>query len=191
MAHSFDPNRLAPVRLAAMDVDGVLTTGAITWTGPSGSGAALVESKSFDVKDGLGLSLVQGAGIEVAWITGRSSAVTAQRADELAVRHLIQGARDKRRALEELASRLGLAREEILYVGDDLNDLPAFEVAGVRVAVADAAPELIVAADWVTQAPGGRGAVREVVEAVLRAQGRWEEALERFQERLRREGIRQ
>jgi 3-deoxy-D-manno-octulosonate 8-phosphate phosphatase (KDO 8-P phosphatase) len=113
--------------------------------------------------------------------------VARLRAEELGVARVLQCARDKRRALGALAGELGLARDEVLYVGDDLNDLPAFEAAGLCVAVADAAPEVRARADWVTAAPGGRGAVREVIEGVLRAQGRWEEGMARFRERLERE----
>lgn len=178
-------SRLEPLRLLAMDVDGVLTDGAIV-LGYDADGA-LLELKSFHARDGLGISLAQAAGLEVAWITGRLSPLVARRAAELRVREVCQWARDKRRALAELAARLQLPREAVLYVGDDLNDLPAFAAAGVRVAVADADAAVRAAADWVTTAPGGRGAVREVVERVLRAQGRYEAAVEGFLRRLEAE----
>ncbi len=177
--------KLRPVRLLAMDVDGVLTDGSITWgAGPDGG---LIELKRFNVRDGLGISLVQSVGLEVAWITGRVSPTVARRAEELKVREVVQWARDKRRALRDLMERRSFHPEEVLYLGDDLNDLPAFEAAGVRVAVADAVPAVRERADWVTEAAGGAGAVREVVDAVLRAQGRWEEALAAFLARLREE----
>lgn len=168
-----------------MDVDGVLTDGSITW-GVDASGA-LLELKTFNARDGLGLSLARAAGLHVAWITGRASPIVERRAAELKVQEVRQGARDKRRTLAELAQRLGLAREEILYIGDDLNDLPAFDVAGVTVAPADAAPAVRERARWVTEAPGGHGAVREVVDLLLRAQGRYEEAAAQFLEGLARE----
>lgn len=161
-------DRLRRIRLLAMDVDGVLTEGRISW-GADADGR-LFEIKTFNVRDGLGLGLARAAGLQIAWITGRTSPVVEQRAAELGVQELCQWARDKRTALEGVSMRLGFAREEVLYVGDDLNDLPAFEVAGVRVAVADAAALVREQADWVTETPGGRGAVREVVERVLRAQ---------------------
>ena len=168
-----------------MDVDGVLTDGRITW-GYSADGT-LSEAKSFDVKDGLGISLALAAGLQIAWITGRQSPLVARRAEELKVTHLCQGARDKRAVLNELAARLSLQPEQILYVGDDLNDLPAFTVAGVKVAVADAVAEFRAAADWVTTAPGGQGAVREVIDAVLSAQGLKESATRSFLIRLTEE----
>ena len=179
--------RLAAVRLLAMDVDGVLTDGTIIWTARPQGGAAL-ESKSFSVKDGLGLSLARAAGLPVVWITGRTSSVVERRAVELGVTELHQWARNKAVVLEEIKSRHALPAAAILFVGDDLNDVPAFHAVGVRVAVADAAPEVRALADWVTRAGGGRGAIREVVETVLGAQGRWEEVVERFYQRLEEGG---
>ena len=172
-------------RLLAMDVDGVLTDGTVSWAVDTSGG--LLELKGFNVKDGLGISLALAAGLEVAWITGRRSAIVEKRAAELGVRHVMQWARNKRQVLEELTGSLGLAREQVLYIGDDLNDLPAFAAAGVRVAVADAVAEVRAAADWVTEAHGGSGAVREVVERVLREQGRWDEAVAAFMARLEAE----
>jgi 3-deoxy-D-manno-octulosonate 8-phosphate phosphatase (KDO 8-P phosphatase) len=176
---------LPPLRLLAMDVDGVLTDGSIAWG--ETAGGELLELKAFSARDGLGLSLARAAGLEVAWITGRASALTAHRAAELGVGHLRQGSRDKRVVLGRLRKELGLAREQVLYLGDDLNDLPAFAEAGVCVAVADAVAEVRGAAGWVTTAQGGRGAVREVVDAVLRAQGRYDAAVAAFLDRLRAE----
>ena len=174
--------RLRGIRLLAMDVDGVLTNGSID-LGTLASGESL-ELKAFNVKDGLGLSLARSAGMEVAWITGRISQVVERRAAELGVREVCQWARNKRQALTEMGQRLGIERSRVLYIGDDLNDLPAFEAAGVTVAVADAVTTVRERADWVTDAPGGAGAVREVVEAVLHAQGRWDAAVHAFLERL-------
>lgn len=180
--------RLRAIRLLAMDVDGVLTEGGIAW-GQDSEGR-LFEFKVFCVKDGLGLHLVREAGLEVAWFSGRASAAVERRAAELHVRHLHQRVRDKGQALRTLAAELQLDRSEVLYIGDDLNDLPAFEAAGVTVAVANAAASLRERADWVTQQLGGRGAVREVVEAVLRAQGRWDGAVRSFLDSLREEEAR-
>jgi YrbI family 3-deoxy-D-manno-octulosonate 8-phosphate phosphatase len=179
--------RLTAVRLLAMDVDGVLTDGAIIWTARP-QGGAVVESKSFSVRDGLGLSLARTAGLQIAWVTGRTSTVVERRAVELGVTELHQWARNKAAVLAEIKNRHALPAAALLYVGDDLNDVPAFREAGVCVAVADAAPELQALADWTTQATGGRGAIREVVETVLRAQGRWEDVLSRFYQRLEQEG---
>jgi 3-deoxy-D-manno-octulosonate 8-phosphate phosphatase (KDO 8-P phosphatase) len=174
--------KLKAIRLLAMDVDGVLTDGSIL-LGTDASGKRL-ELKAFNVKDGLAIGLAQAAGLEIAWITGRISAVVEHRAGELRVRHLIQWARNKRRALADLKAQLSLHTSQVLYIGDDLNDVPAFGEAGVRVAVADAPDGLAAQVDWVTTLPGGRGAVREVIERVLRAQGRWDEAVTSFLARL-------
>jgi 3-deoxy-D-manno-octulosonate 8-phosphate phosphatase (KDO 8-P phosphatase) len=171
--------RLAAVRLLAMDVDGVLTDGRIYWGAGPATGE-LVELKSFDVKDGLGLALGRAAGLNIAWITGRISEIAARRAAELGVSLLRQRVRDKGAEIRALCRELGLMPAQVAYVGDDLNDLLAFEVAGVRIAVADAAREIRDRADWVTAAGGGQGAAREVVEGILRARGEWEEAQARF-----------
>jgi 3-deoxy-D-manno-octulosonate 8-phosphate phosphatase (KDO 8-P phosphatase) len=179
-------DKLLPIRLLAMDVDGVLTDGTITWSVPAGGGEP-VETKSFHVQDGLAFSVARGTGLGVAWITGRRSAVVERRAQELGVTEVHQGARDKGAVLAAIAARDGLATHEVAFLGDDLNDLPAFQVAGLRIAVGDAAPELVAQADWVAQRPGGRGAAREVVEAILRAQGRWDTAVAQFLSRLRDE----
>lgn len=176
---------LQPVRVLAMDVDGVLTDGRILWG--ADSDGDLLELKAFDVRDGLGLGMAQTVGLQVAWITGRTSAIVRKRAEELGVREVHQRSRDKRAVLTGIMERLGLPREAVLYIGDDLNDLPAFDAAGVRVTVPGAPAEVVEQSDWVTQAPGGRGAVREVVETLLKAQGRWEEAVQAFLARLREE----
>jgi 3-deoxy-D-manno-octulosonate 8-phosphate phosphatase (KDO 8-P phosphatase) len=178
--------RLAAVRLLAMDVDGVLTDGTIVWSAGV-EGGPIVETKAFSVKDGLGLSLAREAELPVAWITGRTSSVVERRAIELGVSELHQWARNKAVVLTEIKRRHALPDAAVAFIGDDLNDVPAFRTAGVRIAVADAAPEVRELADWVTQAPGGRGAIREVVEAILRAQGRWEEVVARFYRRLEQE----
>lgn len=177
--------KLKAVRLLAMDVDGVLTSGTI-YLGTGATGERL-ELKGFDVKDGLGLGLARAAGLEIAWITGRVSEVVRHRAAELGVRHVIQWARNKRRALSDLTAKLGLTAEQVLYVGDDLNDVPAFEAAGVTATVADAPAFIRERVDWVTTLPGGRGAIREVVDRVLAAQGLRDQAVEGFLARLREE----
>jgi YrbI family 3-deoxy-D-manno-octulosonate 8-phosphate phosphatase len=169
-----------------MDVDGVLTDGAITWSA-RGRGGELIETKAFHVKDGLGISVARAAGLMVAWITGRSSAVVERRALELGVTDLQQSARSKRQAIDSLMQRHSLAREQVAFVADDLNDIPALQRVGLRIAVADAAEEVACIAEWVTEHPGGRGAVREALEAILRAQGRWESAVAEYWRRLEQE----
>lgn len=176
---------LESVRLVAMDVDGVLTNGNVTWG--VDEGGKLLELKEFSVRDGLAISLIRTLGYEVAWITGRTSAIVEKRAAELGVREVHQRSWNKHGVLTGIMERLGLEREQVLYIGDDLNDLPAFDAAGVRVAVSDAATDVLNRADWVTAAPGGAGAVREVIEHLLRTQGRWGEGVEAFLARLRAE----
>jgi len=165
---------LKRIRLLVTDVDGVLTDGRITY---DSTGA---ESKSFHVRDGSGLKYWLRAGHQAALLTGRQSAVVDRRAAELGIALVEQGAKDKRPALERILKAAGCTGDEAAYVGDDLPDLPVFAAVGYRVAVADAVAELREAADYVTRTPGGGGAVREVIELILRAQGRWATILERY-----------
>jgi 3-deoxy-D-manno-octulosonate 8-phosphate phosphatase (KDO 8-P phosphatase) len=173
--------RLSTVRLVVFDVDGVLTDGTLTL---SSSGE---ESKRFHIRDGLGIVLAQKSGLHVALMSGRVSAAVDRRAKELGIRSglVISNARDKERALRELKQRMDLPTDMIAFVGDDLNDLPAFGEAGLAVAVADAAPEVAARAHLVTDARGGAGAAREVVERILKAQARWETAIESYLQFLR------
>ena len=133
--------------------------------------------KAFHVQDGMGIALALCAGVEVAFITGRTSDLVRRRARELGVAHVQEGIRDKGAALRELAGRLGLKPEEVAFIGDDLNDLPALAWCGLPVAVAGAPRQVRAAAAWVTEAPGGRGAVRETAERILAAQGKLEDAI--------------
>jgi 3-deoxy-D-manno-octulosonate 8-phosphate phosphatase (KDO 8-P phosphatase) len=161
--------RAAAVRLLVLDVDGVLTDGRITYTSNG------VEVKSFHVRDGSGIKFWQRLGGQVAIISGRSSAAVDVRAAELGVTMVVQGAADKLAALKDLLQGTGVPADEACGVGDDLPDVPLLRACGLAVAVADACPETRGAAHYVTQAAGGHGAVREVVELVLRAQGRWDQ----------------
>jgi len=148
-----------------MDVDGVLTDGTVRI---ASDGA---ESKSFSILDGMGLVRLNRAGIAVAWISGRPSGATTRRAEELKVPHLIQGRTDKLAALQELAGRLHLDATACVYIGDDDIDAPAIAWAGIGVSVPDAMPAAQAAADLITVRPAGRGAVREICEHILQAQG--------------------
>ena len=150
-----------------MDVDGTLTDGSITYdeTGR--------EWKSFHARDGLGVKLLLLAGIEPAIVTGRSSPVVARRAQELGIREVVQGAGDKAAIVRSLRAARGLAAAEVAFVGDDLSDLPAMRDAGFSAAPADAAAEVRAAATFVCSVAGGRGAVREAIETLLRRDGRW------------------
>jgi len=173
-------DKLAKVKLLAMDVDGTLTKGEMVVLDGR-------QIKFFNVYDGLGTRLALNFGLKIAWITGNTSEAVSDRAASLGVTDVYQGARCKTDALDDLAARYGLSPSEIAYIGDDLNDLPAFERAGVAIAVANAADEVKSRADMVTTRGGGHGAVREVIEAVLKARGEWESAVRSFLDELRRE----
>jgi len=163
--------RTSRIRAVALDIDGVLTDGRIGYGGGEG------EIKFFDVKDGLGIKLLQRAGLRVGVISGRASQANRSRVAELGLDFAIEGCRDKGAAIGELAAELGLETGEILFVGDDLVDLPAMCRAGVAVAVADAVAEVRQDADFTTRNGGGRGAVRETAEWLLREQGKWDDIL--------------
>jgi len=162
-------DKAAAIKLAVFDVDGVLTDGRLI-LGSNGE-----EYKAFHVHDGLGLVLLQKAGIRVAVISARSSNVVAERMAALGIEYVYQGREDKRTALAGLLADLDMQPEDTLFVGDDLLDLPAMGSAGLAVAVADAHPLVRKHADWVTTLPGGRGAAREVCEMLLDAQGHLDE----------------
>ncbi len=165
--------RAAAVRLLVLDVDGVLTDGRLYF------GADGESMKVFDVRDGHGVKLLREAGIEVAILSGRSSPIVERRASELGITRVIQGAADKGNALASLAGELGTALEHCAYIGDDWPDLDALARAGFAATVADAAPEVRRVAHWSSSSPGGRGAVRELAEFILRAQGCFESAVGR------------
>jgi 3-deoxy-D-manno-octulosonate 8-phosphate phosphatase (KDO 8-P phosphatase) len=162
------------IRAVALDIDGVLTDGRIGY-GPDSD-----EMKFFDVKDGLGIKLLQRAGIKVGVVSGRSSKANRTRIAELGLDFAVEGSRDKAEALCEVATQLGGGTDEILFVGDDLVDLPAFSLAGVTVAVGDAVAEVKQVADLTTGRPGGRGAIREAAEWLLREQGKWADLVQRY-----------
>ncbi|MBU6469219.1 MAG: 3-deoxy-manno-octulosonate-8-phosphatase KdsC [Gammaproteobacteria bacterium] len=155
--------RAARVQLAVFDVDGVFTDGRLYY------GARGEQLKAFHVRDGHGIRLLLHHGMRVAVISGRRSPAVAQRMRELGIRHLFQGRDDKLAVLQKLLQRLELAWNQVACVGDDLVDLPLFEVAGLAVAVADAQPEVRARAHHVTRARGGEGAVREVCDLLLAA----------------------
>ena len=158
--------RFAKVKLLLCDVDGVLTDGCILL----GSGR---EVKKFHIRDGLGLRILSRAGIRVGWISNRPSPATSERARELKIDYVHQGAGSKVDVARGMMAQAGVTWTEVCYVGDDIVDLAMVGQAGVGVAVANAVEELKAQADYVTQADGGNGAVREVVEAILSAQSKW------------------
>ena len=170
--------RAAAVRLMAFDVDGTLTDGGIH------VGADGESHKRFSVRDGLGLVLLREAGIRVALVTGGSSAIVAHRARELRIDTVLQGVGDKAAALRELCAGAGIGLAQAGFMGDDWPDLPAMLAAGFAAAVPDAAPEVRRVAHWTATRPAGGGAARELAEHLLRAQGRLDAALGRFDGRV-------
>lgn len=169
-------DRFRRVRLLALDVDGVLTDGRITYADGG------LELKTFHVHDGLGIRLLLERGIQVCVVTGRSSEALQRRCRELGIEAVYEAVSDKAAVLAEIRGRWDLAREDIACMGDDLPDLAMREGAGLFVAVADAHEAVRTAADWVTQAAGGAGAVRETCDRILQSRGWWEETLRRFRE---------
>ncbi|HEY1765279.1 MAG TPA: HAD hydrolase family protein [Opitutaceae bacterium] len=155
----------ARIRLFAMDVDGVLTDGTVYIFSDG------VEAKGFSIIDGLGLKLLAATGLELAWISGRQSTASTNRAAELKIAHVIQGRRDKLAALSELASSLGLSLRDCAYMGDDVIDAPAIAAAGIGVSVPTGLPAARAAARYVTRTLPGHGAVREVCDLLLAARG--------------------
>ncbi len=162
--------RARRVRLVALDVDGTLTDGSIL-VGPGGEAM-----KRFSVHDGFGLRLLREAGLELAIVTGRRSSIVETRAAELGIVRVAQAVSDKTAALAAICADAGLALADAAFVGDDWPDLAVMRAAGFAAAVADAAPEVVAVAHWVSGAPGGHGAVRQFAEWLLAAQGRLDAA---------------
>jgi 3-deoxy-D-manno-octulosonate 8-phosphate phosphatase (KDO 8-P phosphatase) len=167
-------NKARRIKLLLLDLDGVLTDGGIVIDHRG------EETKRFDVRDGHGIRLLQRAGIQIGIISGRSSRAAAHRARDLGIELLYQGADDKVAVYEKIKRRTGLKDREIAYVGDDLVDLPLLRRVGLSIAVNDCWKDLKRLTDHVTRAPGGRGAVREVAELLLKAQRKWQSVLQRY-----------
>ena len=159
------------IRLIALDVDGTLTDGTLLYGSDGG------QAKAFHVADGLGIVMAQSVGLKIAVISGRSSRAVETRMAELKVTDLVQNCGDKAAALTRMMTQYDLRPDQTAFVGDDINDLPAFAVAGVKIAVADASETLKAKADWITPRRGGAGAVRDAIEEILRRQGRLDEAV--------------
>ena len=166
--------RAARIKLLVLDVDGVLTDGRVIYDTEGR------EIKVFDVRDGHGLKLLQRAGVRVALLSGRGSAANRVRAAELGIERLLEQIKIKLPALEELIAEHGVEPGQVAYMGDDLIDLPAMRAVGLALAPADAQPEALAAAHWVASRPGGRGAVRQACELLLKSSGAWEEVTARY-----------
>ena len=173
-----DPERAKRIKLVGTDVDGCLTDNALYIGDIAGE---RVELKRFDIADGLGIALLRNAGIDMAWISGRVSAATQLRGTELKIGSVLQVASTaKVAAIETLLAERGLTWDEMLYVGDDLPDIPVLRRVGLPIAVANARPEVKAICRYVTEASGGHGAVREVVDLLLHARGEWEQAARQY-----------
>lgn len=155
--------RAAAIELVVMDVDGVLTDGKITYTSDG------QELKSFNVKDGLGISMAAKAGLQLGIITARQSAIVERRAEELGIQHVKQLTKTKLPAFENLAGELGLTMAQVAYIGDDLPDLPPMKRAGLAFCPADASREVQETAHFISRHRGGEGAVREIMELILQS----------------------
>ncbi len=162
-------DRLKQIQMLLLDVDGVLTCGEIIY---SDSGEQI---KIFSVKDGVGIRLLKKAGFEVGIVTGRKGKALAHRCQNLGIDLVLDGVHDKAQAVERISTQTGVALEAMAFIGDDLPDLPAMKKVGLAVAVADAHDMVCRCAHMTTRALGGRGAVREVCEEILKAQGLWDE----------------
>jgi len=171
--------RARKIKLFLMDVDGTLTDGGICLiAGTDASGESPVtEMKVFNAQDGQGLSLAATMGIQTGFITGRRSPAVAKRAAEMKVSFVYLGQSKKMRAFDECLEKAGVTAEEVAYLGDDLPDIPLAQRSGLAVCVADGSADLKAVCHYTTRRNGGRGAAREVVELILKAQGRWEEAV--------------
>jgi len=167
-------NKLKHIKLLILDVDGVLTDGGIIYNDNG------VETKIFNVKDGLGIRLLMQAGINLCIATGRRSNALYNRCKNLGIEHIFDGADDKAAIFDLILDRTGVSAEQVAFIGDDLPDLALMKKVGLSIAVADAHKTVLKNANMVTSAKGGNGAVREVCEAILKAQGLWENILERF-----------
>ncbi|MGH9944518.1 MAG: KdsC family phosphatase [Pyrinomonadaceae bacterium] len=168
--------RAARVKLLLLDCDGVLTDGRITLLGEGD------EQKSFHTRDGHGLVLLHRAGLRSGIISGRTSSAVERRARDLGIGYVRQGTWNKIKDFREVLEAAGVSEQEAAYVGDDVTDVPLMRRVGLSVAVADAGEETRAAAHYITQLPGGFGAVREVCELLLKAQGRWADLMKRYLE---------
>ncbi len=169
--------RLRDIRLLALDVDGVMTDGGIIFIDDDR------EAKKFCVHDGSALFIAQLIGLKIAVITARVSRVVDRRFTELPVEYLRQGEKNKVAACLEIQRLAGVADHEVAYIGDDLIDLPLLEHAGLGITVADGHEMLLDSVDWVTRTPGGKGAVREVIDDIVGCRGLWDEVLSDYRRR--------
>jgi 3-deoxy-D-manno-octulosonate 8-phosphate phosphatase (KDO 8-P phosphatase) len=175
-------DRAARIKLVLFDVDGVLTDGKILLHA-DGS-----ESKTFDIKDGTAIVWAQRLGLTVGFLSARTSIATSQRAAQLGITLIHQGVRSKLETYDQIADSLLLDDEQVAYMGDDVLDLPVLSRVGLATAPADAAPDVRTRVHWVSQAKGGSGAARELIELILRAQGRWDSIIATYMAEVQDQG---
>lgn len=174
MSDSDVQSRAARIKLFLMDCDGVMTDARI-WVLENGE-----DQKAFHTRDGLGLDILHRAGLKSGVISGRVSSALTRRAEKLGMSYVRQGCEEKEQAFAEILTDAGLTNAEVAYAGDDLNDVPLMRRSGLAIAVADATPEAREHAHYITQARGGHGAVREVIELILKSQGRWDGLVQHY-----------
>jgi 3-deoxy-D-manno-octulosonate 8-phosphate phosphatase (KDO 8-P phosphatase) len=174
-------HRAAKIKLLLMDVDGVLTNGKL-YHFPDEEGN-MVETKGFDSQDGIALQWMQWKGLQTGVISGRESLATVERARQTKINYVYQGHIEKIPILEKIMAESGFTEEEVAYIGDDFTDVVVMHRVGLAVAVANARPEVKHEAHYVTEATGGNGAVREVIELILEARGLWQEILDKYEAR--------
>jgi len=174
MSESDVQARAARIKLFLMDCDGVLTDARI-WVLENGE-----DQKAFNTRDGLGLELLHRAGIQSGVISGRVSSALTRRAEHLGMKYVRQDCADKEQAFAEIIADAGVTKVEVAFAGDDLTDIPLITQSGLGIAVADAVIETREHAHYITEAPGGHGAVREAIELILKAQGRWDDLVRRY-----------
>jgi len=168
------PQKLKDIQMLLLDVDGVLTDGSIIYSDETS------ETKVFNVKDGFGLKLAMQAGIKVGLVTGRTSKALHRRCRDLGITYVYDGVQQKAPLLDEIALKTGVSAANTAFVGDDLPDIPIMRRVGLSIAVADAHERVRKQADWTTSAAGGRGAVREVCDALLKACGKWNQIMDQY-----------
>ncbi len=171
-------DRASRIRLLLMDCDGVLTDGTIYFL-PSPDGS-VAETKAFDCHDGIALQWIRRAGIETGIITGRGGLAVQERARSVQMRYLVEGRTDKLASFEEILADSGLVADQVAYVGDDVTDLPLLRRVGLAVGPSNSRREVLQEVHWTTPSGGGRGAIRDVIELLLKAQGHWDDVMSRY-----------
>ncbi|MBQ7256456.1 MAG: HAD hydrolase family protein [Abditibacteriota bacterium] len=166
---------LSKIKVIAMDCDGTLTDGSMIFIGKD-------QMKFFFAHDGLGIAIALKLGFKIIWVTGSATPAIDARAIQLGITEVVDGCADKKLAIDQIVEKYKVSYEEICYIGDDLNDIPAMKVVGFPVAVANSTEEPMKCAKYITKKTGGKGAVRETIELILKAQGKWQRVIDNYEE---------